>query len=114
LNKIFIKALIPKKFKFYLIAFALLVLIFLFFSKAYKELIRYTELTNKINTVYITYQKLSGDINNAAVLNPDLVNIANSSKAIQLFLTDSQSVIKQLDFLKLTATDSINIQIANF
>ena len=102
----------PKKFPFYLVAFALLVLIFFFFSKAYKELIRYTELTNRANTLYITLQKLSIDINNAAVQYPDLIEAANSSKVIKLFQVDSQSIIKQIGFLKSTVRDSINAQIA--
>jgi len=112
LNKISIKALIPKKFPFYLVAFALLLFVFFFFSRAYKELIRYTELINRANIFHNTFQKLSGDINNVAVLNPDLIKAGNSSKVIKLFFTDSQSIFKQIDFLKSTVKDSINTQIA--
>ena len=101
-----------KKNLFYIIAFALLVLSFLFFNGAYKELIRYAELTNKSNTVYSSFQNLSRQINNAALLNPDLIKAGTSSKAVNLFFTDSQSVIHQIDSLKSIVQDSINIEIA--
>jgi hypothetical protein len=101
---------LPKKILFYASAFALLALNFLFFNGAYQELIRYTELTGRSNTVRSSYQNLSRYIINASVFNPDLIKASNSSKVVKLFDTESQSVIQQLRFLKSTVIDSINIQ----
>ncbi len=102
-----------KNILFYLIAFALLALIFLFFNRVYHELIRYSELTNRTNTIYSSFQNLSRQIKSAAVLNPDLIKANNSSKVQKIFFTDSQSVIGQLNLLKATVRDSVNIEITS-
>ena len=95
LDKIFKAETLSKKNLFYLIAFTLLVS-FLFFNKAYQELIRYTELTNSTHSIYSSFQNLSRHIN--SVLHPHLVKAGNSSKFEKLYFTDSQSIIQQSDF----------------
>jgi len=101
-----------KNILFHLIAFTLLILIILFSERDYKEITRYSGLTNRTNTIYSSFQNLSRQIKNAAVLNPGLVKASNASKVEKLFFTDSQSVIQQLDIIKATAEDPVNIKIA--
>ena len=96
LDKIFKAETLSKKNQSCLIALTLLVS-FLFFNKAYQELIRYTELTNRIHTIYSSSQNLSRHIN-SALLYPHLIKAGNSSKVEELYFTDSQSVIQQSDF----------------
>jgi PAS domain S-box-containing protein len=101
-----------KNILFYIIAFGLLVLIFFYFSIAYQELSNYSELANKHNTVQNSFQKLSRLLlDKATSLHPELIKASNSSKAKRLFYTDSQSIIQQLDFLKVTVQDSISNEI---
>jgi PAS domain S-box-containing protein len=101
-----------KNILFYFIAFMLLLAVLLFFNTGYRELTTYSALTNRHNAVYSCFQNLSKQINNAAILNPDLVKAAISSKAGKLFFTDSLTIIRQLDLLKSIVRDSVNIQIA--
>ncbi|MEP7265276.1 MAG: PAS domain S-box protein [Bacteroidota bacterium] len=69
----------------------------------------YSELSNRHNTVYGYFQNLSRQINNAAVINPDLVKAGYSTKGEQIFFTDSLLIIQQLDLLKSTVRDSVSI-----
>ena len=101
-----------KNILFYLITLSLLTCSLFFFSKAYKEVIQYTKLQDKRDLVYSCFQNLSREINNAAVVNPDLINASNKEKGIKLFLTDSQTVVKKLEILLFTVKDSVNIKIA--
>jgi len=96
----------------YITAFILLLAVFLFFNRAYQELTVYTESANRQNIVYSCFQNLSRQINNAAVLNPDLIKAGDSLKTEKLFFTDSQTVAQQLNLLKSIVTDSENIRIA--
>jgi len=75
-------------------------------------MIHYTELSKGGNTAYAAYQNLSKSINNAAIITPELTRITDSSTGIRLFYTGSELIMQQLDTLKLSVTDSINIQIA--
>ncbi|MDB5281675.1 MAG: hypothetical protein JWO06_750 [Bacteroidota bacterium] len=102
-----------KDILFYLLACVLLGLVFLFFSNAYRQLVRYSELANRNSIVYTAFQHLSKEINNAAVINPDLLKANESSKTANLFFTDSMTVITRLDYLKSVVRDSINIKIAD-
>lgn len=101
-----------KKPLLYIIAFVPLVIVLLIFNKAYTELTSHSELTNRQNTVQSNYQNLSRQINNAAILNPDLSRTDNLLNTGKLFFTDSQSVILQVDLLRSAVVDSVNIQIA--
>ncbi|MCW3128174.1 MAG: hypothetical protein JWO03_3832 [Bacteroidetes bacterium] len=102
-----------KNLLFYFIAFALLALVFFLFSNAYKELIHYSALTNRSSHVYMRFQTLSKEIDNAAVINPDLLTSSAFSKGDNLFFTDSQTVIGQLDSLVSAVKDTVNICIAH-
>ena len=101
-----------KKLLSYIIAFVLLLVVLLFFNSAYRKLTEYTELANRHNTVHGCFQNLSRQINNAAVFNPGLMAAVNSIKAGKIFFADSLSIIQQLNLLRSTVRDSINIQLA--
>ena len=97
----------------YLIAFTLLVTVFLFFVKAYRDLIQYTQLTQRHNVVYHCFQSLSEQINNAAINNSALTDARKFLNVSDLFYVDSLSVTRQLNLLKSAVRDSINISIAS-
>ena len=102
-----------KNILFYIIAFTLLTTVSLFFGKAYRNLILYTELTQQHNKVYNCFQNLSKQINNAAVSNSDLTAARSSFGVGDLFFADSISVVGQVNLLKSTVFDSINVAIAH-
>jgi len=87
----------------YIAASGLLIIALVFFNIGYRALINYSELTNKHFAVLNTFQDLSKQIYNAAILNPD------SGRS---FYTDSLIIFKQLNFLTTTGQDSVNHQIA--
>jgi PAS domain S-box-containing protein len=95
----------------YLLAFGLLGIVLIFFNRVYSELSTYTELTNRHNRVHSYYLNLSKQINNAAILDPDLIKVNSSAKSGKLFFTDSLTVIRQLDLLQSSVRDSVNIGI---
>src|SRR5688572_25222084 len=95
----------------YGLAFLLLVVVFLFFGKAYRELTRYTTFTDSQNLVYVTYQNLLQQINNAAVINPELQK-ANVVRTGTLFQADSLTILRELALLRSTVRDSVNVEIA--
>lgn len=101
-----------KRIAFYLAAFALLAISFLFFSNAYSELTQFSELSQRSNNVYGSFRDLSKEITAAAVISPELIKAQNSLKAVEMFYADSQSVMRQLDSLKSFVRDSINVLIA--
>lgn len=101
-----------KNILFYIIAFALLVVSLFFFSNTYRHVIEYTRLTDRSNMVYSSFQNLSREVNNAAVINPELLRASNTQSGIKLFMTDSASVIKRLELLSSVVKDSVNIRIA--
>jgi PAS domain S-box-containing protein len=101
-----------KSLLLYLVAFLLLSIVLFYYNKTYKELTKYSDLTNRQNTLYNSFQNLSRHINNAAILNPDLVKATNSANAGKLFFTDSLTIIQNLDLLRATVKDSINMKIA--
>ena len=100
-----------KKFVPYIVTFVLLIIILVFFITGYRDLINYSELTNRHNKVLSGFQNLSVQINNAAVLNPELAKVSNDTDTQELFYTDSTLLLQQLEFLEATVKDSINIQI---
>ncbi|HYF32945.1 MAG TPA: ATP-binding protein [Chitinophagaceae bacterium] len=101
-----------KNILFYGLASVLLVIVLLFFNAAYKELTNYSELINRQNVVHICYQELSRQMNNAAMLTPELA-AANSPVADEIFFADSASIIHRLELLNATVRDSINVRIAH-
>lgn len=99
-----------RKWVFYVFGFLLLVVNLILCDKAYNALTGYIESTNRQNTVLRNYQALSRQINNAAVLSPTLRKAGNYQIAAKLFFTDSLTVIRHLDLLKMSVRDSLNIQ----
>src|SRR4051812_45776024 len=97
-----------KNLIFYSMAFALIFLVFIFFNRLYRELIRYSELTNRTTAVSGIYQNISTQVRNAAVSNPDIDKAGEKTKSTKLFLTDRQSVTRQLDLLLITVPDPVN------
>jgi len=95
----------------YIVAFGLLMITLVFFNVGYKTLISYSELTNRHNTVLNCFQNLSKQINNAAVLDPDLTNAGIKANTKELFYADSLIIFEQLNLLKTTVRDSINSRI---
>jgi PAS domain S-box-containing protein len=95
----------------YIVAFGLLLITLVFFNMGYKTLISYSELTNRHNTVLNCFQNLSKQINNAAVLNPDLTNAGINANRKELFYADSLIIFEQLNLLRTTVRDSANIRI---
>src|SRR4051812_3109700 len=93
------------------IALGALLLTLIFFSTAYRQVIQYTALIERGNNLYSGYGELSKEINNAAVLHPDLIKSGDSLKGKQLFFVSSETVFTQVIFLSATAIDSQNIRI---
>ena len=91
--------------------FILLAINLIFFNKAYRQLTAYSKLTNRNSAIQNYYQILSQRVNNAAVINPELINASNSLRVESLFFTDSLAIIQQLNLLKTSVQDSINLQI---
>lgn len=96
---------------FYIIAFILISVVLLFFDKTYRETTRYSDLTNRHNLVHSYFQNLSREINNAAIITPELSRIYNSTSNEGPFFVDSSMVIQQVNLLKSTVRDSVNIRI---
>ena len=95
-----------KNVLFFLVSFIVLGLILLFFTVDYLNLTRYTREMNIGNRVYASFQNLSRQVKNAAVLYPGLVKTSSAAKVENLFFTDRQSILWQLDILKTTIEDS--------
>ncbi len=95
----------------YIVAFGLLIISLVFFNIGYKTMIGYSELTNRHNTVLNCFQNLSKQINNAAILNPDLTNAEKAANKKGLFYADSLIIFQQLNLLRTTVRDSVNNQI---
>jgi PAS domain-containing protein len=100
-----------KNIFFYLIAIGLLIFSFLLFNDSYQETVRFTRLTESSNTAYGNFQDLSRQINNAAVMHPDLLRINDSLAGDKLFFADSELIKKEVQTLKAIVTDSVSIQI---
>ncbi len=101
-----------KKNLLYIIAFVMLVSILLFFNAAFRALTIYSEATNRHNIVHDNFQDLSRHVNNAAILNPDLVRSKVSLNVEEIFFTDSLSVLNQLTRLRNSVQDTINAELA--
>jgi PAS domain S-box-containing protein len=86
---------------------------FYFFNKARRELLLYSELSQRADNVHGSFRNLSKEVKNAAVISPEMIASGDSAKSIGLFYADSQSVILQLNLLKSFVRDSINIRIAS-
>lgn len=100
-----------KNLSFYVAICLLLMLVLVFFNSSYKALKADTSLINTHHAVHSGFQKLSKQINNAAVLNPDLMVENVPPQNYQLFLTDRREVMGQVTYLKTIVRDSINMQI---
>jgi len=101
-----------KHLLFYIVSFALFVIILLYFNKAYREITEYSEFSARNSTVLSGFQNLSKLVNNAAVLNPELNRSLNVASDKVLFFADSTTIIKQLESLLAAVRDSINIKVA--
>lgn len=97
---------------FYIVALLLLCLILLFYNSAYKQLSSYAELADRHHAVLSQFQGISKQVNNAAILNPELEKAINVQKLGTLFFTDSNTIIRQLAQLNDTVRDSVNIKTA--
>lgn len=102
-----------KNILFYITSLCILIVVLFFFNRANNELKTYNEFIKRHNTVHGIFQNLSIQINNAAILTPDLLKADNAIQQGKLFFTDSAIIIKQLQLLKLTVRDTLNIRIAN-
>lgn len=100
-----------KNMLFYIIFFGLLATSFFFFGNAYRQIAQYATLTNRSNILYGSFQNLSSQVNNAAVLHPDLVKASRTFSGQNLFYTDNHTVTRQLELLEATVKDSVNIKI---
>lgn len=101
--------------KFILVFFSILILMgmsFFALRNSYREWVKYSELIDRANIIALTFEELSGNINKAAVVNPDFLSQGKLSPAIHIFTTDSTLVFQKLEKLKATVRDSINIKIA--
>lgn len=96
---------------FYLIASALLILVLFFVSRAYSNIVLFSKQEQNIDALSMGYQNLSRQINIAEALTPGLIRIKDLSRSEQLFIADSQSIVKQLNELKQIAGDSLNKKI---
>lgn len=96
---------------FYLIASALLILVLFFVSRAYSNIVLFSNQEQNIDALSMGYQNLSRQINIAEALTPGLVKTKDLSRSEQLFIADSQSIVKQLNELKQIAGDSLNKKI---
>lgn len=96
----------------YIVVFGLLLITLQFFTIGYRALISYSELTNRHNTVLNCFQNLSQQLNSAAIGNPDLTNARKAANKKELFYADSLIIFEQVNLLRTTARDSVNIRIA--
>jgi PAS domain S-box-containing protein len=97
----------------YMVALGLLIITLVFFNIGYRTLVGYSDLTNRHNTVLNCFQNLSKQINNAAILNPDLANAGIVANRKNLFYADSLIIFQQLNLLGATARDTVNKQITS-
>ena len=97
-----------KNVLFFLVSFIVLGLILLLFTSDYIDLMRYTRQMNIDNRVYASFQNLSRQIKNAAILYPGLLKARDAARVESLFFTDQKSIRWQLDVLKATVEDSQN------
>jgi PAS domain S-box-containing protein len=95
----------------YLLSFVLLLAVLYMFNRTYQELIIYSQLVNRHNAVHSAFQNFSKQINNAAILDPEIKKINNEAPDRKMFFTDSLVIIAQLNELKSTVRDSVNIRI---
>ncbi len=101
-----------KSLLFYIVSFVLLMGVLIFFNRAFRQLSVYSEYTNRHHTVYNNYQELSDLVNNAAILTPDLVKKDSAPGIRRIFYADTESIIRQLNLLKGSVRDSVNVAIA--
>ncbi|PBQ30889.1 hypothetical protein CNR22_03555 [Sphingobacteriaceae bacterium] len=83
----------------------------LFFFKAYRQLEEYIDLSARANKVHNSFNNLSRHVNNAAVIFPEVLAVANQFQP-HFFYTDSQTVIVELEKLQGLVADSMNRRIA--
>ncbi|MBC7874703.1 MAG: PAS domain S-box protein [Ferruginibacter sp.] len=100
-----------KNIPLYIIFFVLLGGVLLFLYTAFRELSTNSELTSRNNIVHSNFQTLSRQINNAAVLHPELNKVNSSIKTRKLFFTDSVAILLQLEMLKSTVREPVNTKI---
>jgi len=95
----------------YTVALGSLMIILIFFNIGYKALINYAELTNRHNTVLNCFQTISKQINNAAILNPDLTSAGKMANRKELFYADSPVILQEINLLRTIVRDSVNSQL---
>lgn len=100
-----------KNLLFYIFAISLLVLSFLSFRTAYKDMRAYLDLNRRSVIVLNAFQSLSRHLTNAAGFSPELRYQHLADGASGSFSSDSAAVIEQLRLLKLSAIDSVNLRL---
>lgn len=101
-----------KRKLFYFTVFIVLSLLLFFLNRTYREIIAYSDISNRHDAVHGYYQSLSKEINNLAIINPTIVKASKSAKVQSLFFADSTSITQQLFLLKSVVRDTVNVEIA--
>lgn len=101
-----------KNIVFYSIAILLIFLSFLFYNKAYTDMIRYSWLTNRTVVVHSTFQNLSRQLNSICLTTPHSREEINAGHQITLLAADSARVMEELEILKNHVLDSVNTRVA--
>ncbi|MES1220246.1 MAG: PAS domain S-box protein, partial [Bacteroidota bacterium] len=96
----------------YCISFILFLLIFFAAERSYRDMAQSAGLADQAAIIQSCLHNISGELKNAAILNPGLIAERRTSNAAGLFYTDSTEVFGQLTLLKKTVVDSINTNFA--
>lgn len=98
-----------KNLLFYIISTLLLAFLLLFYINNNKELNGYIRNDEHYQSTLNHFQDLSRQVNNAAVLNPELEKVMGSLRIGSLFVADKKMIMLELDQLKRSTIDSLNI-----
>ncbi|MBL7932588.1 MAG: PAS domain S-box protein [Bacteroidia bacterium] len=101
-----------KNIVFYSIAILLVFSSFLFYYKAYNDMIRYSWLTNRTVVVHSTFQNLSRQLNSITASTPSETKDTALFKPFTLLSGDSASVAEEIEVLKNHVLDSVNTGVA--
>jgi len=94
----------------YTISTLLLALILFFYITINKRLNGHFEKDEHYHSTLTHFQNLSRQVNNAAVLNPELEQVLGSLRIGSLFAADKKMISTELEQLKKTAIDSLNVK----
>lgn len=97
-----------KNLLLYIAAIVTVMTVLLLFSREYRGLTGFAELSNRHNQVYTSFYRLQMHISNAAFSNPQLVKTGSQD----LFYADSISITEELNRLRDITRDSTNMAIA--